>query len=365
MPLPNPPTKDNLESAHFTSASAAVKTRLTSVLRSDGAHIGKFSPPSEANEVIKDALRKATPGTPGMKPITDPPNVFGDSTAAAVIAYKGVNGIVRAGQQLDNIVGRMTLARLDSEMKNLESAPVVPPAPAEDTRKPIDILIQIHGANPASAVSGKETTDDVFGNIAFVRAQIETDRYKQERELRAISFFGAPTPRDPVAAIAKKVDEVRALSGPGGKTVVTGSSIGGKNAARLAVTLQAKMKLAYVALIDAGFDSARDPDLVAGIRATGDSFFEDMTNSWGDVMGFVEFHGVATGTTSQNVQGMSAGVYFAGAAGITKIRELPNVPGVRKAKVLAAEGLFKKLHDQAVSDGNNRAIAKVAMALTL
>jgi hypothetical protein len=61
-----------------------------------------------------------------MKRITDPQNTFGESMKEAVLAYKSINTIIRQGQPLDPIVGRMTLAQLDTELKNL-GAPVPPP----------------------------------------------------------------------------------------------------------------------------------------------------------------------------------------------------------------------------------------------
>lgn len=124
----NPPTKDNLESAHFLSFSPAVRARLTACLRSDPAHLVPFGPPSEAVEAVKRGLNKVQPKNPPMKVITDPPNEFGQSMADAVLAYKSNNAIIRAGQRLDNVVGRMTLARLDTELAN-QPAPKPPPPP--------------------------------------------------------------------------------------------------------------------------------------------------------------------------------------------------------------------------------------------
>ena len=101
---------------------------LTNCLRSDAANIRPFSQPSEAIEAIKQGLNRVQPLNPGMKRITDPTNTFGQSMQEAVLAYKSNNGIIRTGQKLDPIVGRMTLARLDTELKNL-GAPIVPPTP--------------------------------------------------------------------------------------------------------------------------------------------------------------------------------------------------------------------------------------------
>jgi hypothetical protein len=127
--MANPPTKDKLESNHFLSTSAAVQLRLTACLRSDPSHIRPFSQPSEAIEAIKQGLNRVQPGVPGMKKITDPANTFGETMVEAVRAYKSFNGIIRTGQPLDNIVGRGTLARLDTELKNLGAGPNPNPNP--------------------------------------------------------------------------------------------------------------------------------------------------------------------------------------------------------------------------------------------
>lgn len=116
--MSNPATKNNLESQHFLSFSSAAQARLTQCLRNDGANIRPFSAPSEAIEAIKLGLNRVQPKNSGMKRISDGQNTFGQSMADAVLVYKSNNGIVRTGQKLDNIVGRGTLARLDTELKN-------------------------------------------------------------------------------------------------------------------------------------------------------------------------------------------------------------------------------------------------------
>ena len=52
---------------------------------------------------------------------------YGPKTAAAVLAYKQKRNIVNRSYQTkaDNIVGKMTMASLDEEMKKKESDPVV------------------------------------------------------------------------------------------------------------------------------------------------------------------------------------------------------------------------------------------------
>jgi hypothetical protein len=81
-------------------------------------------------ETLQKALRKIKAATlPQMPDITDPPGVYGQSTADAVRKYKEVNAIQRTGQPLDDIVGRMTISRLDEELKNLRSRPGPAPTP--------------------------------------------------------------------------------------------------------------------------------------------------------------------------------------------------------------------------------------------
>ena len=107
--MSNPATKTNLESEHFLSFSSAAQARLTRCLRNDGDNIRPFSAPSEAIEAIKQGLNRVQPKNPPMKRITDGQNTFGQSTVDAMLVYKSNNGIIRAGQKLDNIVGRGTL----------------------------------------------------------------------------------------------------------------------------------------------------------------------------------------------------------------------------------------------------------------
>ena len=78
---------------------------MLNCLRNDSGNIRPFSTPSEA---IKEGLNRVQPKNPTMKRITDTQNTFGQATVDAVLAYKPINGIIRAGQKLDNIVGRGT-----------------------------------------------------------------------------------------------------------------------------------------------------------------------------------------------------------------------------------------------------------------
>lgn len=54
--------------------------------------------------------------------------LYGPSTAAAVLAYKTRRGLINRSyqKQADNIVGKMTIAAMDEETLRIERQPVVP-----------------------------------------------------------------------------------------------------------------------------------------------------------------------------------------------------------------------------------------------
>lgn len=111
-------TKTNLESTHFRSTSRQAQTRLTQCLRNDVANIRPFSTPSEAIEAIKLGLNRVQPKNPGMPLIVGSrANAFDQPMINAILIYKARNGIIRTGKQLDNVIGRGTLAQLDNDLK--------------------------------------------------------------------------------------------------------------------------------------------------------------------------------------------------------------------------------------------------------
>jgi hypothetical protein len=63
---------------------------------------------------------------------------YGPSTADAVLAYKTARDIVNRSyqQSADNIVGKMTIARLDEEIAAAEGMPASPPAVDVICRRP-------------------------------------------------------------------------------------------------------------------------------------------------------------------------------------------------------------------------------------
>ncbi|WP_407183431.1 peptidoglycan-binding protein [Bradyrhizobium centrosematis] len=134
--MAEPPIKITLESAEFTTdVTPGIRSRLLSCLRSDPQHIlPKYRGGRDGKEVeaIQQALKKINATWPAemkMPEITDKAGEYGPTTVAAVRKYKEVNAIQRTGQPLDDIVGRMTISRLDEELKNLRLRPVPPPKP--------------------------------------------------------------------------------------------------------------------------------------------------------------------------------------------------------------------------------------------
>lgn len=119
-------TKSNLESTHFRSTNREAQARLTQCLRNDGANIRPFSAPSEAIEAIKLGLNRVQPKNPGMPLIVGSrTNAFDQPMINAILIYKARNGIIRTGKQLDNVIGRGTLAQLDNDLKAFgKQAPV-------------------------------------------------------------------------------------------------------------------------------------------------------------------------------------------------------------------------------------------------
>ena len=141
--MAEPRIKPALESAEFTTeVTASVRTRLESCLKSDPAHImpksrgGQDGPHVEALQKALMKIKAASPPELKMLDIADPLGVYGQSTANAVRRYKEINAIQRTGQSLDDIVGRMTISRLDDELTNLRvrprpsPRPPTPPSPA-------------------------------------------------------------------------------------------------------------------------------------------------------------------------------------------------------------------------------------------
>ena len=89
--------------------AAAVSDSAHIMLGSAGPHVAK----------IQQALIELDGATISVD------SIYGPATAAAVLAYKQKRNIINTAYQTqaDNIVGKMTIARLDGEMLATESRP--------------------------------------------------------------------------------------------------------------------------------------------------------------------------------------------------------------------------------------------------
>jgi hypothetical protein len=127
-----PPIKSRLESDELSTNPQPIQERLNRCLASDPAHIQRGETGAHV-AVIQRALEKIRLVAPELKlpKINDNAGVYGPDTAATVREYKRINGIIRTGQKLDDIVGRMTLTRLDDELLNrsLPRPVPIPPGP--------------------------------------------------------------------------------------------------------------------------------------------------------------------------------------------------------------------------------------------
>lgn len=243
---------------------------------------------------------------------------YGQGTAAAVSAFKQKRQILNSQGKIDNIVGKKTMAALDSEMVAKEregggsagggvrqgintvggaTSPVI-------LGRPLDIFVQFEGALGASEGSRNTAAENQFRNRTNTPAYLAT-----HVPVKPIIFAGGRGANDQSAAAAGEVLLLRAVS-PNGVTVVLGESSGGLPALKAAVLLTGLLiKLDYVAISDGAFFD-RDGELITAnplnIRVPGtidraakkDNFFqtfghEILTNSNGP-SGFefgTEFHG--------------------------------------------------------------------------
>jgi len=133
--MAEPRIKTRLESGDLTNHPKPIQDRLNACLASDPAHITPGQKGDHVKVIQKalDTIRQRMPEL-GLPEIKDREGDYGPDTTAAVLKYKSKNGIVRKGQPLDPIVGRMTLTRLDDD---LIEKPVPPDQtdPATDPRE--------------------------------------------------------------------------------------------------------------------------------------------------------------------------------------------------------------------------------------
>jgi hypothetical protein len=307
--------KTRLESTHFTMV-IATRRILQDCLDNDSKHI---MPESVGAHVVQ--IQKALLAIDGEKYSADEKTAlqkeidvrkYGRTTRGLVLRYKKDRSIKREGRDFDDVVGRMTIDRLDTDMKTLQGDDVVVVKTVQQ-----DILIRIMGQDPMNKEAGTETQQGQpsIGVIAVpdLARKINTEAYlKTHFPVKIINFNGGHEKRgtSPNSSIVVQVGLTKAnvprLAKPAGmeeavaamgRIVILGWSSGGRNAVQVARELQgAGNRIDYVGLADAAYDDRSDPLIAKGVTpAGGDSFYEAATNVLTSD-GF-EFHAAAAGTT--------------------------------------------------------------------
>jgi hypothetical protein len=161
--MAEPPIKSRLESKELSTNPKPIQDMLNACLAFDPAHI---TPGQRGDhvKVIQQALNKIKGRRPdiGMIEIKDRSGEWGDDTTNAVVRYKSFNHIIRSGQKLDPIVGRMTLTQLDNDL--LKPLPSPPSPPAKQDIKVVAADIK------------KELASDDDRDLEFLARLFEDDR---------------------------------------------------------------------------------------------------------------------------------------------------------------------------------------------
>jgi peptidoglycan hydrolase-like protein with peptidoglycan-binding domain len=155
--MAEPQIKSRLESPEFTTQpSPKVQKQLQDCLNFDPAHI-QPNDHGDHVKVIQDVLeilRQRLPDLGLLKIEKDKPGVYGEDTIKAVRRYKEINGIIRSGQPLDAIVGRMTITQMDNDLVN------GPPLPGPPKPVVINAPVEIAASSPAENLAKDDLTFD-------------------------------------------------------------------------------------------------------------------------------------------------------------------------------------------------------------
>ncbi len=297
-------------------------TKLEAAAVSDPAHI---TPGAKGAHVGK--IQQALIQVDGAAISQD--SAYGPATAAAVSAFKTKRKILNFEGKIDNIVGKKTMAALDTEMLAKEKGAggsrvqrgIVGDSSAPGVLgTPLDIFVQFTGG-----LGGAEGTRETLDEANF-RVKTNTPGYLAGHlPVLPIIFVGGRGGTDRSTQAAAEVLGFRAIT-PNGVTVVVGNSSGGLMALKTAFLLTGLgIKLDYVGIADgAFFDRDGEIDTVnpLRIRVPGpivadrkESYFqtfghEILTNPNG-TRGFItgtEFHGPIDGFLPINLETRSGAV---------------------------------------------------------
>ncbi len=265
-----------LRSRHFTNRPEDQVTRLNQCGTADayhieagqsGVHVAAIQAALLAFQARANAVRalapllKLQPPMPRISSTEIDNRTYGDTTRAAVKAYKKAFDIRRSGQaDPDDIVGIMTIDRMDEHMVAIEgqggSARIV-------TRvKRRDLVVMFPGTGPSQ--HGTEDTGRVNSMRETLRQAIAMTPLYHDVFIdppMVVAVYGAPhgSAIDPVRTVHSAIQSmVHTLITQGsalGRIMIFGSSIGGPNALTLAAMLSAAGRnIRYLRLGDAGFD---------------------------------------------------------------------------------------------------------------
>ena len=345
-----PSIKSNLESNFFVNQPADVKARLDQCLAVDFLHIigGKrdeFSTEGKAVTALQDALRKIRKEILASLPdITDAPGDYGGTTKNAVLSYKSdvSHVIVRQGQRVDDVVGRMTLTQLDNDMLTIEGKKPPPPPTPPTPSATQDVYVKINGFDNPNQ-QGRNLSASPEALLFATEINSQPGYLESHTPLTTLWFVGGQNP-NPTETIVSKIEELSKLEFlPMGKVMISGGSAGGKNVLQVATRLQGLgIATAYVAIWDGAFqrDDLTDPTQFdnndnfdrfkpATLNfkgAPGKGFRENFFQSWGHCL-----------DKSQEVHGSVVGF---------EVRDLTNDPDVEKVKKIFESNIFKTGSDK-------------------
>lgn len=267
-----------LRSRHFTQRPKDQVDRLNRCGADDayhieqgqsGRHVGAIQQAlrtfrSRANSVkVLAPLLALNPPMPRVSDDEFDAGFYGETTRAAVAAYKRAFDIRRSGQAVaDDIVGIMTIDSMDDHMLAIErGGPLI---------RRQDLVIVFSGAGESLHGQPDTSTARILHQIIAEAVQA-TPLYERHfiNPPRVIAFFGAPrdSAKNPVPMVLTMVTaligQVVRAHAMMGRIVVYGSSIGGHNALRLAAALNAAgQPIRYLGLGDAAFRTD-DPKMMA------------------------------------------------------------------------------------------------------
>jgi hypothetical protein len=289
--------------------------KLNRCAERDLDHVGQFTLPEEDRQgehvrLIHEALNAFLNGQERFDTITGnefDTKTFGPRTAQVVREFKTAKGILNFANQIDEVVGRKTVAALDLELPADRGGEV-------PTKTFIDIVVRfipggVHGANADGTATDR------------------MDLTNYNRRLRSLKDIGRRTTETGAAAIplilevVAQITAARSLPGiDNGIIGIHGSSSGGRVALDLASALSMRgVPIDYVGVEDAAFFPNETRTVPSGFRdphpnfpdfvqtppinaAKKISFFQRWGNhrfatdrEWTSSMAFGEIHGNVIG----------------------------------------------------------------------